>query len=253
MIIREREHSFIMIEQHHHAFISGEIIQHIDRKFLQSTDYFESLTLSAYQHDRSWIGLDACPIWNDSEKKPFSFSDFPLLLKLAFYQKGVDEIEKMNLYAGLLCSMHFYSFFTQSSNRDCLAFMDKEDERQTRIKKELPELDKELLQQHFTLLQFSDDLSLYLCLNEPGVEKSKEHPWFIKGFKHTDMFSKTQKLLNARWLDEVHVGLDPFPFADECRVHLPYKKVSKEKIEKLGIAKAYENSERKEHSFIFTD
>nr|WP_253735858.1 DUF3891 family protein [Paenibacillus sp. FJAT-26967] len=34
-----------------------------------------------------------------------------------------------------------------------------------------------MIEQHFKLLKLCDELSLYVCLNEPGVSKDEEHPW----------------------------------------------------------------------------
>ena len=250
MIIRETTDSFIMMKQHDHAYLSGEIMKHVKPTLLKSDQFFDDLILAAYQHDRSWIILDATPIWNDREKKPFSFSDYPLLPKMALYKIGLDEIENMNPYSCLLCSLHFCSFFSQSTNQDCLSFLKEEADRQLHIKKKLPEIEDQLLLQHFRLLQFSDDLSLYMCLNEPGADMDNEHPWFIKGFKHTEMFHPGKHPLKAHWLDAEHVTLDSFPFIEDFQVTLPYKLVSKREIDDTGIAKAYENSELKKQNIV---
>ncbi|MGM0852455.1 MAG: DUF3891 family protein [Bacillota bacterium] len=246
MIIRETKDSFIMIKQHDHAFLSGETIKHFNRNLLKSDQVFDDALYAAYQHDRSWIGLDDTPIWNDREKIPYTFSDYPLLPKLAFYKIGVDEIERVNTYASLLCSLHFCSFFSQSENKDCLVFLTGEARRQMRLKESLPDLDEELLQQHFRLLQFSDNLSLYLCLNEPGVDKEDEHPWFKNGFKNTETFHPQNQPLMAQWGKANEVTLDPFPFDKEFHISMPYKTVSRSAVAEMGIAKAYEKSEREE-------
>ncbi|MGE6753490.1 DUF3891 family protein [Rossellomorea sp. NPDC071047] len=246
MIIRETKDSFIMIRQHDHAFLSGETIKHFNRNLLKSDEFFEDALYAAYQHDRSWIGLDETPIWNDREKTPYTFSDYPLLPKLAFYKIGVDEIERVNTYASLLCSLHFCSFFSQSKNKDCLVFLTGEARRQMRLKESFPDLDEELLQQHFHLLQFSDNLSLYLCLNEPGVGKEDEHPWFRNGFKHTEIFHHDHQPLTVRWMNEKEVTLDPYPFNKDFHVSLQYKIVTKGLIEEMGIAEAYEKSDMEE-------
>lgn len=243
MIIRETKDSFIMIKQHDHAFLSGELIKHFKPSLLKSDSFFDDAIYAAYQHDRSWIGLDETPIWNDKEKTPYTFSDYPLLPKLAFYKIGVDEIERVNTYASLLCSLHFSSFFSHSENKDCLVFLTGEARRQMRLKESFPDMDEALLQQHFHLLQFSDNLSLYLCLNEPGVGKEEEHPWFRNGFKNTEVFHPDHRPITAEWLNENQVTLYPYPFERDFHITMPYKTVSKNFIEQLGVAEAYEKSE----------
>ncbi|MGM0845606.1 MAG: DUF3891 family protein [Bacillota bacterium] len=250
MIIREAFNSFYIIKQHDHAFLSGEIVKHFNREFLIAKQAFDDVLYAAFEHDRSWISLDETPIWNDRSHKPYTFADYPLLPKLAFYTIGLDEIEQANPYSSLLCSMHFSSFFTSSTNKDCLHFLKKERERQEKIKEELPNINEELLLQHFRLLQFSDNLSLYLCMNEPGVQKEDEHPWFKKGFKNTETLHLSNRPLIAQWLNFNEVIMHPFPFESDFQVFLKYKEVSKRNIENLGIAEAYQRSNVKEHNFF---
>ncbi|PFA66731.1 hypothetical protein CN378_13485 [Bacillus sp. AFS015802] len=250
MIIRETEDSFLMIKQHDHAFVSGETIKHINRNLLKSDQFFDDFVYASHQHDRSWIGLDDTPVWNDGKQIPFTFSDYPLLPKLAFYQIGLNEIEEVNLYAALLCSLHFCSFFAKSKDPHCLQFLQDEASRQQKIRKQLPELEEELLIQHFQLLQLSDNLSLYFCLNEPGVEKENEHPWFKDGFKNTEGFHSGNQKLKARWVNEHEVTLDDYPFETDFQVTLPYKKVDKSAILKSGIAEAYGESQLEKHTIF---
>ncbi|OAT80046.1 hypothetical protein A6P54_15105 [Bacillus sp. MKU004] len=249
MIIRQTHDSFIMIKQHDHAFLSGEIVKNFNTSLLKSDQHFEEMTYAAYQHDRSWIGLDDTPIWNDGDDIPYTFSDYPLLPKMAFYRIGLDEIEKVSPYAALLCSMHFHSFFTKSKKPDCIAFMNEESKRQGRLKKLFPRLDEDLLHQHFLLLQFSDDLSLYMCLNEPGVTKKEEHPWFKDGFKNTELFKEGGGRLDGEWLNDKEIRVGTFPFKTDFSVTLQFKNVLKTAIHKKGIAAAYETAEMKEKTF----
>ncbi|MEL3973318.1 DUF3891 family protein [Rossellomorea oryzaecorticis] len=250
MILRQTEDSFIMIKQHDHAYLSGEITKHFNTSLLKSDRYFEEMIYAAFQHDRSWIGLDDTPIWNDQDNIPYTFSDYPLIPKMAFYKIGLDEIEQTNPYSALLCSLHFYSFFTQSKKKECIAFLQEEAKRQASLKKILPGLDEELLNQHFRLLQFSDDLSLYMCLNEPGVKKDEEHPWFRNGFKNTKFFNDRDGRLNGEWINNEEIRIESFPFISDFSLTLQYKEVAKRDVEHMGIAAAYETSELRERTFL---
>jgi Protein of unknown function (DUF3891) len=250
MILRQTEDSFIMIKQHDHAYLSGEITKHFNTAILKSDHYFKDMIYAASQHDRSWIGLDDTPIWNDQDNIPYTFSDYPLIPKMAFYKIGLDEIEQVNSYSALLCSLHFYSFFTKSKKKECIVFLQEEAKRQASLKKILPGLDEELLQQHFRLLQFSDDLSLYMCLDEPGVKKDDEHPWFRNGFKNTEMFHDHDGRLNGEWLNAEEIRIESFPFIRDFSLPLQYKEVAKGDVEQMGIAAAYETSELRERTFL---
>src|SRR5690606_13416907 len=121
--------------QHDHAYLSGVI----SRWFPESMfghDRIQEVVLAIEQHDRGWIRLDETPIWNDRHGVPFSFMDYPLPPKLLSYRQGIDEVEEMNMYAGLLCSLHYSSFnhIKNSSLKYCVEFREYETDRQSRMK-----------------------------------------------------------------------------------------------------------------------
>ncbi len=89
MIIRERKDSYIMIKQHDHAFLSGEITKHFNPALLNSEDSFEDVIYAAYEHDCSWIGLDDTPIWNDGATTPYTFFRLSTTAKTSFLQNRV--------------------------------------------------------------------------------------------------------------------------------------------------------------------
>jgi Protein of unknown function (DUF3891) len=252
MIIRETNDSFIMIKQHDHAFLSGEIVKHFDASLLRSNAFRDEHLYASYQHDRSWIGLDKAPVWNDAVHRPFTFSDYPLVPKLVFYERGLDEVSDVHPYSGLLCSLHFCSFFSNTSDPDCLRFLEEENLRQKALRKQLPALDEDLLQEHFTLLQFSDDFSLFMCLNRPGVAKEEEHPWFRNGFKHTEPFNHTEDPLEGKWTGPHAIGISGAPFKQPFTVELHYKEVSKASILQEGITKAYASADISTHSITIS-
>lgn len=213
MIVREREHDFVMIRQHDHAHLSGEMAKHLKREFFQSETFLHDVIFAIYEHDRSWIALDDTPVWDDRRQAPFSFMNYPLLPKMALYKAGLDEIEAMNPYAGLLCSLHYSSFFMHATQAECLVFLQKERARQRSIKKRLQPIGEETVEHHFRLLKLCDDLSLYVCLNEPGVKKQEEHPWYRKGIKWTPTVqAKSDALLTLSWMDERQIRVREFIF-----------------------------------------
>ncbi|WP_257008280.1 DUF3891 family protein [Bacillus sp. FJAT-45350] len=253
MILREKANEYIIYEQHHHAFLSGEMAKKFNRNLLKSTDFYDELVLAVYEHDRSWKGLDETLIWNDEKHVPYSFIDYPLILKLAFYKIAIDEVQQMSPYAALLCSMHYCSFFKQSNDKSVLQFLQKENKRQLEIKNQLVQLDEALLLMHFRLLQFCDDLSLYLCLNERGIDKENEHPWFQNGMANSETLSKENKRLNAQWLNENTVAVHSFPFQGKFHLKVQYKSVPKKLVREKGIAKAFYSVEYEEAVIKITD
>ncbi|MDT2191313.1 DUF3891 family protein [Paenibacillus larvae] len=108
MIVYEREHDFVMTRQDDHARLAGMWIPYWKRFY---GDRREEMHLSVTEHDRGWIDLDETPLWNDAEDKPYTFIDTPVLLRLAFYTKGLDKVQSKSPYAALINSLHFTSFF----------------------------------------------------------------------------------------------------------------------------------------------
>ncbi|MCK8487723.1 DUF3891 family protein [Paenibacillus sp. MBLB2552] len=240
MIIRETDREFVLITQHDHARLAGEIASHLEKELFLDDEYLSSALLAIDQHDRGWIPLDASPIWNAESQAPYSFMDYPLAPKIEKYQQGLDEVEAMNEYAALLCSLHYASFMHIRDSLDEVSsrFYQHELARQQRITEKLS-VPQEVIHRHFMLLQLCDDISLYVCLNEPGVSKEEEHPWFREGFEATLLGERCE----ARWGNAREIRLTPPILAKELTTTLPVRQVSKRKIETLGFSEAYKGSE----------
>jgi hypothetical protein len=252
MFIRERDDAFIMINQHDHARLSHDIFLKLKLTICKNKDYMPELQLAVREHDRGWIGLDAVPLWNAAKKAPYSFIDYPLLPKLASYKLGLDEIEAKSQYACLLCSMHYVSFFKKDEQPEAMKFVANERERQSAIMKKLHLNHDEQLNLHFRILQFCDDLSVFVCLNEPGNNKDAEHPWFINGIPNSNILNENKaKPIMVSWLNDQLIKIDAFPFDHEFTASHKFKSVAKNKIEELGIAQAYEEQGYLEQAITF--
>ncbi|WP_245948252.1 DUF3891 family protein [Paenibacillus sambharensis] len=246
MIIRETNHGFILIAQHDHGQLSGQIARHFRPAYIMNQAFTEDVLAAITEHDRSWIALDSVPIWNDKNRAPYSFLDYPLQPKVVLYRYGIDQIEQMNPYAALLCSLHYASFrvFHNTEDEFCLAFYEHETRRQERLRAQLSPLDSRMVESHFRMLQLCDDLSLYVCLNEAGADKKHEHPWYRSGFAGSEPFSPDGKgQLSAVWLNQEDIAVTPFPFTANFTASLRYKFVTKELICETGIHEAYTQTE----------
>lgn len=245
MIVYERPGDFVMIKQHDHAQLSAEIAKHVNQSVFLDPSRREDVLYSILEHDRGWIDLDDVPIWNDHVHSPYSFMDFPSLLKLAFYKKGIDEVEQENRYAALLCSLHFVSFFDGDEAQATQQFVRHEKARQEKIKLEEgigTRSDEKELELYFNLLQFCDNVSLYVCLNEPGVKKSEELSWYRHGFPQLFSFLDREKIM-PRWVGADKVALSPFPLNRELEASVRIKEVKKVDLAWIGIAQAYEKAD----------
>ncbi|WP_195575565.1 DUF3891 family protein [Paenibacillus sp. 1001270B_150601_E10] len=253
MIVRETELAFIMVEQHEHAQLSGDVARQF-KNFFVDDPFFNDLVFAVYHHDLGWKRLDDTPIWNDHQAAPFSFMDYPLLPKLTHYQYGLDQTEQMNKYAALLCSLHYSSFglFKGSSVEESNMFIHQEDKRQQRIKAELNLNNHEDINKPFRLLQLCDAISLYVCLYSPGVDKEQENPWYKNGFKDSEPFNDVDdRRLVAEWISSNEIKITPNPFDHSFHTLLKQKRVSKALINEVGIGDAYKQSEWFNQEVVF--
>ncbi|MCW9129672.1 DUF3891 family protein [Bacillus paramycoides] len=253
MIFREKnEKESILIRQHDHGFLAGEIASNIKEDFFENQEYLMETIDAIYEHDRGWIELDKVPLLNDAKNIPYTFMDCPSSLRFVFYTMGLNEIYASNPYGALLCSKHFLSFPLNGEDEEMRSFYKHELERQKRILKTLTKGQYAMFDKHYRLLKFCDELSLYSCMNRPGVKKEDEIDLFKDGFEGTEMFNKNNdKRLIAEWTDNQTIRVKPFPFKKEFKTYVKYKAISKRLIEEIGIAKADRESEIQKQTIYF--
>ncbi|MET3683793.1 hypothetical protein ABID56_001903 [Alkalibacillus flavidus] len=238
MIVTEYDDAYLMIRQHDHALVSGELAKQWSPELFKGDKWREQVEYAVSQHDYAWVPLDKKPIWNDDKQQPHSFMDYPVQPKVDHYSWGVDHVQEQYYYAALLCSWHYASFFDQKSNHSTISeFISREMNRQQSIQQQvLPEWPVQ--QFHFELLQFCDDLSLYMCLNEPGASKENEITMFKDGFRQR--FDGLHEPIQAKWLDEQRIAVSPNPFQSSFNVTIPYKQVGKMMIQNRGLMQAFD-------------
>lgn len=250
MIVCEQEHDFTMITQHDHAKLAGQLAEGWDVDWFPNTEVRRHFIYAAYQHDRGWMDLDAAPFWNDAADAPYSFRDFPFEPRFVFYKKGIDEVETHSPYSALLCSMMYSSLFEQMKEPVVQRYVKAEYQRQERLRQKLgirTERQREEQQQMLKMLLLCDEMSLFVCMAEPG----NVHDWFRDGLHYT--FSRlNNRKIEITWngIRQVYVS-EPF-FPQDITVLLPYKKVEKSIIQQKGILYAYHHSDWLQQSMTFT-
>ncbi|GAA4452947.1 DUF3891 family protein [Nibrella saemangeumensis] len=246
MIIRETPDSFWMVQQPDHAHLSGLIAEAWHDPYFELSPHREDTIRAVYSHDDSWLPADQTPFWNDVQRMPFSFIHYPSALKIVLYTNGINILEQEIPYSALLVSLHYSSFMNKQVEAES-RFLRQEEARQHRLKQHLEirtEEQQALLHYHFDLLQFCDNLSLYLCLNKPGTSKEDEHPFFQEGFKNSDHFAFTgHQKIHAFWPTPDQVRLRPFPFKSAFEMSMKTKKVSKLAIQENGLLPAYSQTD----------
>lgn len=215
MIVRRQEDSFVLVRQHDHGLISGEFARKLSLEIIP-----EKPTLFAVRnHDIGWQDLDKEIRFNPSTGAPYSFIDYPLEPKLLAYKQGLDQIEAQEPYAAYLCSMHYSSFVRNSSESAAVEFRESEESRRTKLERELPQGWLANAEYNFRVLQLCDNLSLFVCLNEPG---ENTYPPFKNGFVF--MGGKFQPV----WRDDQALSLVPNLFSGFFELSVPYRRVGRD-------------------------
>lgn len=240
MIVRENLDEFILTRQNDHAHLSAEIARRFEHFFINDP-YFNDALVAIYEHDRSWIVPDAALRWNLEKQRPYDFIDYPLHEKLDYYRLGLDETENLNPYAGLLCSMHYTSFINRdATDKESQEFLKAEQNRQYILRNQLKIIEDTLLNKHFQLLQLCDNLSLYVCLNRPGIKKEEEHFFFKNGFKNSSTFNPVgSNNLMGIWPSLNEINILPFPFKTPFETSIDQMHLSKRAILENGLDSAY--------------
>lgn len=243
MIVRETPASFICLSQHTHAQVAGRLAEHWPLAYFEGNERRAEVLLAVREHDRAWIPLDAAPIWNEHTQAPHSFLDYPTAPKVQHYQQGITEVEQMAPYAGLLCSLHYTSFPDLARSSAGQQFLRTETARQQRLRQQLGltgSSEAATLEFHKRLLRFLDNLSLYLCLNEPGIAKAQEHPWYRHGIPFSDYFPFARHhLVQVEWPTPNQVRIHPSPFANPFRVALRYQELAKSQLLAVGLGQCF--------------
>jgi Protein of unknown function (DUF3891) len=223
VIVRKIGENFVLIRQHDHALVSG----YFAANWNQPISPHEATIYAISYHDVGWIDLDQQFLWDEERDRPYDFPHYPLKPKLQAYKQGVSQVETENAYAGFLCSMHYASFFknvnqelTGEKYQLSVEFYEGELERQQRLQQEFSAQEKEQAQANFKLLQFCDDLSLYLCLNEP---QKNDHPWYLHGIEYQG------ERYHWIWEDENTLRLQPNLFRQPFSIQIPYQIVNRQR------------------------
>lgn len=236
MIVREREKHFVMIEQHHHAQLAGKLFLQLHDEFLPSKQWREDIFYAIFEHDCGWIHFDDVPFWNDGKNIPYDFNEFPIGPKIVLYEYGINQVEKSSPYAALLCSKHYVSFLRERTDETSKQFVERELLRQKQIQEKL-NLHLKLIEMHYQYVKLFDDLSLYICLNEPGTSKEDEHFFFKNGITLPPKFGENK--LQLFWENKSDVMINKNLFKGDVTLFVKQKVIDKDTIAKLGIKKAY--------------
>ncbi|MBD2867443.1 DUF3891 family protein [Paenibacillus arenilitoris] len=248
MIVYEKDDAYVLIAQHDHARISGDLASAWRGELFGGEALRDEMTRAAYEHDASWLELDRVPLWNDAAGSPYTFRDYPGNIRFVFYERALDDLQRSSEYAALLGSILYTTLAERIRNEDTVPFVEREFARQSAIIEKLG-VDVKLLQTHAKALLLCDELSLFACMEAPGTNRSR-YEWFAGGFAYW-FGPPGQTTLAADWTDEHTIALAPYPLMREVETSIVYREVSKADVAKWGISEAYRRATPRKHGLLF--
>ncbi|MGB7728327.1 MAG: DUF3891 family protein [Candidatus Acidiferrum sp.] len=210
MILQQTD-PILAIRQTDHAFLSGFFAREFGNDYFMRPEPFSSFCLAAAEHDNGWQEWELAPGVDPRTFVPYSFMTVPTEEHIALYQRGIDRILKVDLYAGLLVVSHCMGLYDRSratmpgysskyvkSQEQHVAndFVQRLRLQQLRLKVDLrndpvtkPFTDEKLIKANVQRLDALDRLSLYFCLGAgedasiegvPINDDGKEVDWEIR-------------------------------------------------------------------------
>ncbi len=241
MILRHAAEGIYLFTQDDHAQVSGEMASYWGNETFQplSTPFRESVILATRMHDCGWRQADR-EIRLNPAGQPYDFVTYPLDERLKIYRLGVDEVERRNAYAALLCSLHYAGFIHAMrwlkgvQKEQARMYLIAEEERRKRLVTQLAHTSTparllpngqmdEWTQHHFSLLRLWDLLSLLICMTTPGSPPDTWGSWFGQGEIGMPASPGEVRFVKVRWHGKDSLCLDPFPFSQPFHVILPYR------------------------------
>ena len=243
MIRRAHGSDYLLITQHDHALIAGELAESFGNDNFASPIPREQALLGVSLHDCGWPLHDDEPTLN-ADSRPLDVFESPRDIAFKVWTASVERAAQKDHYAGLLVSLHVLSLSVLATeyakeggsfdmddpkNRFAVVkFQQREIERQEDLRvqlglrsektphkaavKEMKQGAEDQLQFNFALLQVMDQISLAACCTEPPTSISREIP--------PRPGEVGIKLVLARNGDDVLV--DPWPFAQpEVELKIP--------------------------------
>lgn len=251
MIVQPRSDRLRLVRQHDHALAAGQLA---NAWTTASGPLPFRLVAAVGLHDLAWRALDRRPRHDPDTGRPHRFDTHPLGPKLRAYAAGIDEMEAVDPWIGLLGSLHYASFLDREA---ASRFLASERERRERLTERLRARRSEgprapgggagtegpgdappggredagdagpgpggggsRLRRHLRWLKFFDGLSLRLCLAPPGVPDDALPGWLERGAPLTPPQGDG---LVPRWRGGGRVELGPAPLAGPVTLELPFR------------------------------
>jgi hypothetical protein len=215
LVRQTRSGAIILVRQDDHARLSGRLAELWGAPPWRVPEPRRQVALGASLHDLAWVGWDQQALLAGS--RPVPFYAVPRTVTAPMYERGVDAVERLDAYAGLLASLHYAGLFASywgwepladvagmpaAERAAVAALLDHERARQVRLRDRLQPVEEEL-ERAYKYLQLWDRISLHVGgqgLDEPWEGEYPE----VEGIR-----------LRIRLEPPGRCLLDPYPLLQE--------------------------------------
>lgn len=212
MIRRENNGGWILITQHDHAQLSGEIMTHWGNDKFHKPEPYDQVLFAVREHDSGWKDWDSKPKINPESGYPANFTEMSFEDQGDIWRRCYRPYSEEQPYASCLVALHFSKFSRNNLRKEPGNQVAKSLHKELKefvanglnleiSNGNIKEIPQEVLY-NLKLLQIGDIISLALCHGWRSVEIT-EVPYDYKG-------SETTLLIKSE--DGVNYTITPYPF-----------------------------------------
>lgn len=240
MFVADGPEGFRLVTQPDHATLSGQLARHWGNETFEKPEPFSSMIIASERHDYGWRQYDHTPHIHEERSRPVDFRELTSDEWTDFYGAGVETTAGIDLYAGLMVSLHASGLRRQGyglrsgipdmhTDPGYATFVKDQEQFQDRIMEKLQDTDRfasyateterEFLSEihetgdyagqcrtwyNYQLLQLFDLLSIYFC-DSATLEETTVGPAPVT-------YDAEETELTITPIDETNVRVDPYPF-----------------------------------------
>jgi len=214
MIRRDEKRGWILINQHDHARLSGEIMRYWGNEEFAMPDPYEEVLLAIREHDNGWKEWDSFPKVNPLSQYPMNFLEMDSSDQAEIWKRCFKRHSAEHPYASALIALHFGKLNEKSLSKNSnngiamTSHIEIIDFVSNMLEISISNLDIDSLprdvQVNLRLIQIGDVISLALC-----------HGWFSIEIKDVPLeYNGRSVTLNLKSSDGNNYVVAPYPFAE---------------------------------------